>query len=445
MAAIRATVDWDAGWTGGVAFFTATIVIGLGLTAGLATTTAAFEDLAGIFAATTFAAGFLTAATGLAATTGFFAGTGAFAAGRVARVGVAAGFALDFTAATDGFDFAATGAFEGPFFTSFTTGFAVSFQPLNDRERVARDPERLGPCRARQKYIRCAVLSIFRANRLRTTRPRDEAYDRTPMVRLSREVRFNLSVHAGAAAGGGTGHGGTPAAEGPAVRWAVRVTLSGEPDPASGYLIDIRRIDEAVRQRAFAALSDAARGTRGLPGTAADTFDLLRHAWPGQTLERVELIASDQQQAAANAGGRAMTELSQHFEFSAAHRLHNPALGDDENRRVFGKCNNPAGHGHNYEVRVTLVGTPDATGRLIGVAELEGIVETHAIDKLDHKHLNEQVPAFATVNPSVENIARVIFDWLVPALKREHAALKSVTVWETPKTSCEYSGPIFPG
>lgn len=239
---------------------------------------------------------------------------------------------------------------------------------------------------------------------------------------------------------GGSGHSGTPAADGPAVRWAVRVTLSGEPDAVSGYLIDIHEIDEAVRQRAFGALSDAARSTRGLPGVAADTFDLLKAAWPRRTVERVELIASDQQRAAVGAGGRAMTELSQHFEFSAAHRLHNAALDDQTNRQLFGKCNNPAGHGHNYEVRVTVVGTPDASGRLIGVAELEQIVETHAMDKLDHKHLNEQVPAFSTLNPSVENIAKVIYEWLASPLKRENAGLKSVTVWETPKTSCEYSG-----
>ena len=278
---------------------------------------------------------------------------------------------------------------------------------------------------------------------MRTAGSKDVAYHRTPMVRLSREVRFNLPVREGTPAGGGTGHGGTPAAEGPAVRWAVRVTLSGEPDPTSGYLIDIRRIDDAVRERAFDRLSDAVRTARGLPGIATETFDLLRDAWPGRTLERLELIASDQQQAAAVAGGKTMTELSQHFEFSAAHRLHIAALDGAANRQLFGKCNNPAGHGHNYEVRVTMVGTPDAGGRLIGVAELERIVETHAIEKLDHKHLNEQVPAFATLNPSVENIARVIYEWLALPLKREHAALKSVTVWETPKTSCEYSGPLY--
>jgi 6-pyruvoyltetrahydropterin/6-carboxytetrahydropterin synthase len=220
----------------------------------------------------------------------------------------------------------------------------------------------------------------------------------------------------------------------------VRVTLAGEPNPVSGYLIDIRAIDNVVRQFAYDSLIRAARGRRGLPGIVADTFELLRDAWPGRTLERLELIASAQQSAAATPGGDAMTELSQHFEFSAAHRLHNPALGDEENRQLFGKCNNPAGHGHNYEVRVTVAGTPDDGGRLIGVAELERLVETHAIDKVDHKHLNEQVPAFASMNPSVENIARVMYGWLAPHLKRPNAVLKSVTVWETPKTSCEYSG-----
>ncbi|HEX8324809.1 MAG TPA: 6-carboxytetrahydropterin synthase [Tepidisphaeraceae bacterium] len=264
------------------------------------------------------------------------------------------------------------------------------------------------------------------------------------MYRLCREVRFNLPTGGQTAAAGTNGHAGTPAADGPAVHWAVRVTLSGDPDPTSAYLIDIKRIDDAVRREAFGLLAAAATSAGGLPGTVLSTFAVLKSAWPGRRVERVEIVASPYQSSAVDAGEPHVTQLSQHFEFSAAHRLHNPSLGDAENRQLFGKCNNPHGHGHNYEVKVTIAGTPDEGGRIIGVAELERLVEEHAIRKVDHKFLNAEVVEFQTLNPSVENIARVIYGWLKPHLKRQHAALRSVTVWETPKTSCEYSGDEAP-
>jgi len=119
--------------------------------------------------------------------------------------------------------------------------------------------------------------------------------------------------------------------------------------------------------------------------------------------------------------------------------LHSPRLSDEENRRTFGKCNNPHGHGHNYEVQVTLAGKPDARGVLIDVPAFERMVSETVIEPFDHKNLNEEVPAFRDVIPSVENIAQVIYRMLGPKFAAEKATLASVTVWETPKTWCEYS------
>jgi 6-pyruvoyltetrahydropterin/6-carboxytetrahydropterin synthase len=134
-----------------------------------------------------------------------------------------------------------------------------------------------------------------------------------------------------------------------------------------------------------------------------------------------------------------MVRLSQKFEFSATHRLHNPALSDDENCRTYGKCNNPHGHGHNYEVQVTLAGTPGKTGLLVDVPAFERIVATTVIDRFDHKNLNVELAEFRDVIPSVENIASTIFKLLKPPFTDMGAKLASVTVWETPKTWCEYS------
>ena len=134
-----------------------------------------------------------------------------------------------------------------------------------------------------------------------------------------------------------------------------------------------------------------------------------------------------------------MTRLSQKFEFSAAHRLHNPALSEIENAKVYGKCNNPHGHGHNYELQVTIAGAPDASGIILPLPELEQIVNAAVIQKLDHKHLNVEVPEFKQLIPSVENIAMVVYRMLKLPLAATRAKLVGVTVWETPKTWCEYS------
>ncbi|MBP7936663.1 MAG: 6-carboxytetrahydropterin synthase [Phycisphaerae bacterium] len=135
-----------------------------------------------------------------------------------------------------------------------------------------------------------------------------------------------------------------------------------------------------------------------------------------------------------------MVDIQQSFEFSAAHRLHCATMSDEENRRVFGKCNNPNGHGHNYGLEVMVTGEPDpSTGVLLPIESLEDIVKQRVIDRLDHKHLNRDCPEFAAVNPSVENIARTI--WGLLEGRMGPARLKRVRVWETPKTCAEYEGP----
>ena len=133
-----------------------------------------------------------------------------------------------------------------------------------------------------------------------------------------------------------------------------------------------------------------------------------------------------------------MIRLSQKFEFSASHRLHNPKMSDEENRSCFGKCNNPHGHGHNYELQVTLKGNANENGVLVCVPEFEQIVKQQDIDRFDHKNLNAELAEFKNTIPSVENIAKVIYRILKPAFDHADAKLASVTVWETAKTWCEY-------
>ena len=128
--------------------------------------------------------------------------------------------------------------------------------------------------------------------------------------------------------------------------------------------------------------------------------------------------------------------------FNAAHRLHNPSWAESKNDEVFGKCNNPNFHGHNYDLIVKVVGDPDPeTGYLIDLKMLSTIIKENVLNKFDHKNLNVEVAEFqdGKLIPSVENIAMVIYRLLKPKFFAGRAKLTTVTVWETPKTWCEYS------
>jgi 6-pyruvoyltetrahydropterin/6-carboxytetrahydropterin synthase len=125
--------------------------------------------------------------------------------------------------------------------------------------------------------------------------------------------------------------------------------------------------------------------------------------------------------------------------FNAAHRLHNPARDDAWNRAVFGVCNNPNYHGHNYEIEVTVEGEIDPeTGYVLDIALLKNLVEERLIRHLDHKNLNLDVPWFRDLIPTAENIARVCWEVLAPSIPA--GRLKRVRLWETPRNYVDYQG-----
>ena len=131
-------------------------------------------------------------------------------------------------------------------------------------------------------------------------------------------------------------------------------------------------------------------------------------------------------------------ELGRRYRFSASHRLHSSKLSEEENRRVYGKCNNPHGHGHNYVVEVRVSGTVDpATGMIANLAELDGFVEREVIEPFDHKSLNEDVAVFREVVPTTENLCVEIYKRLK---KFPGARLKSVRIQETSNNGFEYAG-----
>lgn len=131
-------------------------------------------------------------------------------------------------------------------------------------------------------------------------------------------------------------------------------------------------------------------------------------------------------------------ELGRRYRFSASHRLHTAQLTAEENCRVFGKCNNPYGHGHNYILEVGLSGDVDpATGMIANLADLDAFVERQVLADFDHKSLNEDVPVFRDTVPTTENLCIEIFQRLKAFPK---AKLERVRVEETGKNSFEYTG-----
>ena len=123
--------------------------------------------------------------------------------------------------------------------------------------------------------------------------------------------------------------------------------------------------------------------------------------------------------------------------FNAAHRLNNPAWDEVTNQRVFGKCNNPNYHGHNYELIVKVSGVPDlTTGYVYDLKLLSDLIKEYVLEKFDHKNLNEDTVEFKNLNPSAENIAIVIYNILRDKIDNKFDL--QIRLYETPRNFVEY-------
>jgi len=130
--------------------------------------------------------------------------------------------------------------------------------------------------------------------------------------------------------------------------------------------------------------------------------------------------------------------LYRRYHFAASHRLHSPQLSEAENQRVYGKCNNPYGHGHNYVVEVSVSGPVDAaTGMIANLADLDAFVAREVLEVFDHRNLNEEIPLFRQQVPTTENLCIEIFRRLraFPVARLERVRLE-----ETGLNSFEYAG-----
>jgi 6-pyruvoyltetrahydropterin/6-carboxytetrahydropterin synthase len=239
--------------------------------------------------------------------------------------------------------------------------------------------------------------------------------------------------------------------------YRIDVSVGGEIDPQTGILVNIKEIDRVVKQQVVHTLdrkfiNGQIPEFRNRPVTpehlalfAADRIG--PHLADGVRLVRVRLEATpdlwaewiglDRERFHQEVGAMLMTRC---YEFSASHRLDSPALTPEQNRELFGKCNFANGHGHNYELEVTVSGPIDQrTSRVVDPAAIDAIVNAQVVERYDHRHLNLDIPEFRAVIPSGEGIVKVIWGRLQPHIPAP-ARLHRIVLRETARNFFEYYG-----
>jgi 6-pyruvoyltetrahydropterin/6-carboxytetrahydropterin synthase len=287
-----------------------------------------------------------------------------------------------------------------------------------------------------------------------------------PIVTLARRVRFAINApHASALSTPGTnGFAGNPPMRGLGRHYELVLTCRAPLNASQQYVRDIKAIDAAAHAHIIPVLEYAANShdnparadvpspDRSSSHACVHTFiHALTQAIPptnaqlADSLTSVEIFLTPTYSLMFTAANTASVTIRQHFDFAAAHRLHNPALTAAQNRDAFGKCNNPRGHGHNYrfEPSVQVPLALASTGEF-SLPHLELICKAAIIDRFDHTHLNEDTAEFnieaGGLIPTVENIAFVFHALLAARLASDFpkVTLTSMTVWETDRTSATY-------
>jgi 6-pyruvoyltetrahydropterin/6-carboxytetrahydropterin synthase len=271
------------------------------------------------------------------------------------------------------------------------------------------------------------------------------------MVKLARQVRFAVSPFASPTEGANS-YCAKPTADGLSFFFALWVELKGSANKDTGFVVNVSDIDKIVRDKAVGSFDEFIKNKFKLKEQInfEQIGQLLSNVW--QIVEKdflpakinsltVELTPA--RKLAIKENGGDMLYFSEKFEFAASHTLWNDKFSDDENFKVFGKCANKSGHGHNYILEVTIKKSSQqsrdsngAGGNPLKAGDFERIVQEHFIQIVDHKNLNTDVAYFKKTNPTVENIAQFAFNSLKDKLKP--LELDCITVWENDRTFCTY-------
>ncbi len=266
------------------------------------------------------------------------------------------------------------------------------------------------------------------------------------MHKLVRCVRFSINPFLSEENEGFNSFVSKPAGEGLSIFLELSVEVVGEVEPATGFVVNVADIDREVREFAVPVFAERIRQDfrRAQHIGFFAVAELLKSAWnrltdkfgPAQ-LSKLSLKLNPFRKVVIESKDLEMVYFSEKFEFAAMHKLWNNDFSEEQNLKVFGKCANPAGHGHNYIVEVTIKMPVNENG--FHISDFERVVDNELIKLVDHKNLNADVSQFSKTNPTVENIAAFAWNRLVG--KFGEAALHCVTVWETDKTYSSYYGP----
>jgi 6-pyruvoyltetrahydropterin/6-carboxytetrahydropterin synthase len=266
-------------------------------------------------------------------------------------------------------------------------------------------------------------------------------------IELRRVTRF--SINPSGSMQGGNSFASKPASIGLARHYEITLGVTGIPDPDTGYLVGIQDLDAVVRTALLQIIADRCEHAPTTePGTMLPELWEVAQSETPHSLSLVRWTLSPYYWVEMNTATAANNAIliRQRFDFAAAHRLHTPTLSDQENAKFFGKCNNPSGHGHNYQIEPCVRIPPDALNGFDAQLAIQDAVNSTLIEALDHKFLNTDCDWFnqnkGGVIPSVENIARVCFEQLAPAIEAigHGASLVRMSAWETEKTSAIYPG-----
>jgi 6-pyruvoyltetrahydropterin/6-carboxytetrahydropterin synthase len=265
------------------------------------------------------------------------------------------------------------------------------------------------------------------------------------MHKLCRYVRFSINPFLPADEAGFNSFASKPAGDGLSVFLELGVELVGVADAATGLIVNVSDIDHKVRDCAVGVFAEkikadhlAARhtGYDCLVGLLKIVWQNLADGFGSARISKLSLKLSPFKTLSVDDKDCAMIYYSEKFEFAAAHKLWNEKFSEKQNVEVFGKCANPAGHGHNYIVEVTV---KYPSGNSLKTGDFEKVVHQELIKAVDHKNLNEDLQEFKRTTPTVENIAVFAWNKLFGRFGKS-TELHCVTVWETDKTYSSYYG-----
>jgi 6-pyruvoyltetrahydropterin/6-carboxytetrahydropterin synthase len=267
--------------------------------------------------------------------------------------------------------------------------------------------------------------------------------ERRAMHRLTRKVRFSINPFLPTDDDGFNSFSSQPAGDGLALFFELAVTLEGTVEEKSGFVVNVLDIDKEVRKFVVPVFAERIKkyfgkgvhiGFSQIAQLLAESREKLKVRFANAVISRLSLQLNPLRAVSIDCQENDMVYFSEKFEFAATHKLWNDSLSERENFDLFGKCANPAGHGHNYIVEVTVQARPDD----LHIADFQRVVDEKLIRILDHKNLNVDVPHFSKVIPTVENLS--VFAWDSLKGQFEKAVLHCITIQETEKTFCSYYG-----